>query len=236
MATRRKHAAAHNLWWINTKECSLSEACAGILLQVKAKDILAQSVFYLWLSMSPGKSERHQGKAHCIKPVTGSTQYEVRGAIKVHIVLVWERQVGQSSNRGSVSSSSLSYKGGIFDCYRQWSFESWKKITESARKRVFFHPNYLHILFVLGPRPISKPSALPHQKYRLMFQFLCLMYTNVLYCAHRHTSEAKQLMAFTECELIIEMIYAQGQHSNILNQEITEAFWSWGNIFTYLVL
>lgn len=163
----------------------------------------------------------------------------MRGAIKIHIVLVWGSQTSQSGNRGSAFSSSLSYKGGIFGGSRpskiQWSFESWKKITESARKRVFFHPNYLQILFVLGLRPKSKPSALPYQKYRLMFQFLCLMYTNVLYCTHRDTSLAKQMMAFTERKLIVG-IDKQGQLLSILNHEIIEDFWSWGNIFTYLVL
>lgn len=106
------------------------------------------------------------------------TKYKVRVAMKICIVLVWGSQMRRYGNRSS--SSHLSYKRGIFDCSRQRSFESWKKITESARERVFFHPSYLQNLFVLGLRPKSTPSALPHQKYRLMFHFLCLVYTNPL--------------------------------------------------------
>lgn len=104
----------------------------------------------------------------------------------------------------------------FFDGSRQWSFESWKKITESARKIVFFHPSYLQNLFVLGLRPKSTSSALPHQKYRLMFHFLCLVYTNH-YCTHRYASQAKKIMILIEWELIVE-ISGQKQQSNILKQ------------------
>jgi len=90
---------------------------------VKARGVLGQSAFLHWFSQSPEKSVRYQGKTHGLNSVTASTKYKVRGATEIPIVLVWGSQMSQSGNRGSASSSSLSYKGRIFDGPRQRSFE-----------------------------------------------------------------------------------------------------------------
>lgn len=124
--------------------------------------------------------------------------------------------MSQFGNRSSTSSSNLSYKRGIFDGSRQQSLAERKYLKVQGKEFSFTQATYKISLFLdLDPNPHLLHCLIKNTGWCFTTYVLCIP---ILYCIHRHASQAKQMMILIEWELIVE-IDGQKQQSNLLKQD-----------------